>query len=308
MTDIERVFVRFRGRTIGPMTPDKVKDMVRRGQVTRLHELSGDGLSWMKADEFGNFFPRAVTSGGMAGDMAATASSVPPGGSGGAIAEDDGAVAPTPNENATAQWYAHVNGEKQGPVSMDQMCLYAEAKILKKDSLVWRNGMDAWKPAAQALPELFGGAGVSGSTVVSPSAADEQVSDGGALSTELLKHHAMILALGVSLLVIGLIILAGQVVSLNQTGAAKNSDLMSAALRISMSCVAAIAGVLALQAATKMKTAAESSSPIATLIAARAVNQFWFLSSISVMVWLVILLLVIIVALATNVPVTNVLV
>ena len=168
--------------------------------------------------------------------------------------------------------------------------------------------MDAWKPAAQALPELFGGSGASGSTVVSASASDEQVSDGGALSTELLKHHALILALGVSLLVIALIILAGQIVSLNQTGAAKNSDVMSAALRISMSGVAAIAGVLGLQAATKMKTAAESSSPIATLVAARALNQFWFLSSICVMVWLVILLLVIIVALATNVPVTNVLV
>lgn len=308
MTEIERVFIRFRGRTIGPLTPDKVKDMVRRGQVTRMHELSGDGLSWMKADEFGDFFPRAVASAGMAGDMAASASSVPPGEGGGYVGEDGGAVAPTPNEDAAAQWYAHVNGEKQGPVSMDQMRLYAEAKILKKDSLVWKNGMDAWKPASQSLPELFGGSAASSSTVVSASASEEPVAEGGALSTEFAKHHSLILALGVSLLIIGVIFLVGQVVALNQGGKKLKSDTMSAALRISMGGVAAIAGVLALQAATKMKAAAESSSAIATLVAARAVNQFWLLSSISVMVWLVILLLVIIAALATNVPVTNILV
>lgn len=308
MTQIERVFIRFRGRTIGPLTPDKVKDMVRRGQVTRMHELSGDGLSWMKADEFGNFFPRAVASGSMAGDMAASASAVPPGGGGGYDDDGGGVSAPVPNENATAQWYAHVNGEKQGPVSMDQMRLYSEAKILKKDSLVWKNGMDAWKPAAQMLPELFGGAAPSSSpTVVSSASSESSAADGGALSTEFAKHHALILALGVSLLLIAAIFMIGQIVALNQGGRKLKSDTMSAAIRISFSGVAAISGVMAIQAATKLKAAAQSNSAIASLVAARALNQFWLLSSISVMIWIGVLLLVLISALATDVPITNVL-
>lgn len=306
MTDFERVFIRFRGRTIGPLTPDKVTDMVRRGQVTRMHELSGDGLSWMRADEFGNFFPRAVASGAVAGDMAASASSIPPGGEGAAI-DDGGGAAPIANENASAQWYAHVNGEKQGPVSMDQMRLYAEAKILKKDSLVWKNGMDAWKPASESVPELFGAAAASG-TVVSSVPGDEDAADGGALATEFAKHHSLILSLGICLLVIGAIFFIGQIVALNQGGKKLQSDTMSAALRISLGVVVAIAGVMALQAAPKLKAAAESSSAIAALVGARALNQFWLLSSIAVMIWLGILLLVIIAALATNIPVIDVLV
>ncbi|QEF99550.1 hypothetical protein Mal15_36150 [Stieleria maiorica] len=305
MTQIERVFIRFRGRTIGPLTPDKVKDMVRRGQVTRMHELSGDGLSWMKADEFGNFFPRAAPSGGMAGDMAASASSVPPGSEG---SHDGGGTAPAANDNATAQWYAHVNGEKQGPVSMDQMRLYSEAKILKKDSLVWKNGMQTWKPAAEAIPELFGGAAPGGGTpTVSHVSSETPPADGGALSTEIAKHHALIMAFGISLLIIAAIFIVGQIVALNQGGRRLKSDTMSAAIRISLSGVAAISGVMAVQASLKLKAAAQSASAIAALMAARTVNQFWLLTSVAVMIWLGILLLVLITALATNVPITNVL-
>ena len=309
MNEIERVFIRFRGRTIGPLTPDKVKDMVRRGQVTRMHELSGDGLSWTKADEFGNFFPRAVPAGSIAGDMAATSSSVPPGAEGANYGDGGGGgvAAPTPNDNATAQWYAHVNGEKQGPVSMDQMRLYSEAKILKKDSLVWKNGMDAWKPAAETIPELFGGAPASGTTVVSSVPSDESPADGGALSTEVSKNHTLIMLFGLSLLLVAVIFLVGQIMVLNQGGRKLKSDTFSAAIRISLCGVAAISGVMAIQAATKLKAAAESASAISALVAARAVNQFWMLTSISVMLWLGILILVIIAALASNVPVINVL-
>lgn len=306
MNQIERIFIRFRGRTIGPLTPDKVKDMVRRGQVTRMHELSGDGLSWMKADEFGDFFPRAAASGGVAGDLAAGAGSVPPGGEAGAIGGDDGAVAPTPNENSTAQWYAHVNGEKQGPVSMDQMRLYAEAKILKKDSLVWKNGMDAWKPALESLPELFGGAAKNGPTG-DDDASGEAPTESGALVLEFSKHHTLVLTLGICLLVIGAIFLIGQIFALNQGGPHRNTDMMTAALRFSLAAVAGVAGITALQAATKMKAATESSSAIATLMAMRSLNQFWLLSSIAVMIWLGILLLIVIAALATNLDVTDVL-
>ena len=304
MTQIERVFIRFRGRTIGPLTPDKVRDMVRRGQVTRMHELSGDGLSWTKADEFGDFFPRAAPAGSMAGDMAASSSDVPPGSAG---YGDPEATAPAPNENATAQWYAHVNGEKQGPVSMDQMRLFAEAKILKKDSLVWKNGMDAWKPASQAIPELFGATASKSTTVVSSVADDAAAADGGALSIEIAKHHVLIMAFGIALIVAALIFLAGQVIQLNEGGRKLKSDTMSAAIRISLCGVAAISGIMAVQASTKLKAAAESGSAIAALSAARCLNQFWLLTAVAVLLWLGILVLVLIAAIASNVPITNVL-
>ncbi|MCO8122987.1 GYF domain-containing protein [Stieleria sp. TO1_6] len=300
MTQIERVFIRFRGRTIGPLTPDKVKDMVRRGQVTRMHELSGDGLSWMKADEFGNFFPRAAA---VNSELTAGASSVPPGGAGA------GATAPSANDNVNAQWYAHVNGEKQGPVSLDQMRLYQEAKILKKDSLVWKSGMDAWKPAAQALPELFGGAAVAqpGGMPATVGSAPEDSVASGSLAAELSKHHGLVLALGIALLIIGAVLVIAQALELNQGGRRLRSDYLSAALRIPLGGVLVISGAMALQAAGKLKSAAESSTAATALAAAEALNKFWLFSAIGSLIWIGLMLLIVCAAFATDVPVNNVL-
>lgn len=301
MTEIERVYVRFRGRTIGPFTPDKLREMVRRGQVTRMHELSGDGLSWMKADEFGNFFPHAPGYSGAAGEMAASSTDVPPAGS------DAGGTTPVANENATAQWYAHVNGEKQGPVSLDQMRLYAEAKILKKDSLVWKAGLDAWKPASEVLPELFGEKAKGGS-VVSSSAGKDQSLESGPLATELAKNQTPVLLLGIGLLIIGVVFFVAQVFALTQAASKSNADIMSAVVQISGALAAAVAGVLAIQVGGKLKMAREASSPIAMLVAAKTLSQFWLIASVSVIIWVGILVLAMVAAAATGTSLLEVLV
>lgn len=308
MTQHERVFVRFRGRTIGPLTPEKVKDMVRRGQVTRMHELSGDGLSWSKADEFGNFFPQA--SGGTSSSLSATASTVPPG----SMGYEGGEGAAQGNENASAQWYAHINGEKQGPVSMDQMRLYFEAQLLKKDSLVWKNGMDAWKPASEAIAELFGqpaGGAAAGSgaapmmTSSVPAVASD--SDGGTLQSEMCRQHIMALIVGITLLVLGVLIFVVQLVGLNQGGRRLNSDILSAVTRMTFGGVVMIVGVLTVQAASKMKAAEQSGTMVDGLLAVRSINQMWLVAGISLLIWVVVLLLIVISAFAMGVPVLKVL-
>lgn len=301
MNEIERVFVRFRGRTIGPFTPDKIKEMVRRGQVTRMHELSGDGLSWMKADTFGNFFPRAASQ-GAAGDIAATAGDVPPGGS----ANDGGRTAT--NDNATAQWYAHVNDEKQGPVSLDQMRLYAEAKILKKDSLVWKAGMPSWKPASETLPELFGQAAKSKNTDVASATGPDAPSDPGPLASEICRNNALVMTLGIGLLLIAVVVLAAQITVLAQRSPLSSTDWMAAIIRIALAAAAGVSGVFALQTAGKLKMAKHATSPIAALVAAKTLSHFWLVAAVASMLWLGILVLVLIAALATGVSPIEVLV
>jgi hypothetical protein len=37
---LDRVYIRFKGRVLGPLTQEKTMDMVKRGQITRQHELS----------------------------------------------------------------------------------------------------------------------------------------------------------------------------------------------------------------------------------------------------------------------------
>ncbi|MEO1527286.1 MAG: DUF4339 domain-containing protein [Planctomycetota bacterium] len=304
MDQIERVFVRFRGRTIGPFTPDKLRDMVRRGQVTRMHELSGDGLSWMKADEFGNFFPQQTS---YSADLNASASEVPPDGMG-------GPAKPPANENAQAQWYAHVNGEKQGPVSMDQMRLYHEAKILKKDSLVWRSGMDAWRPAGEVIPEFFGPApkpsadGGAPDMITSGSTDAGPAGDMGPLASEVTKQHTMVLILGITLVLGGLVFIGAQITKFSSTsGKTLQSDYMGGTMRMALGGVALLAGALALQTSSKLKAASEESMAVATVVAVKSLNQFFIVSGVGMIVWLCVLAIVVLSAIATNVPVLNVL-
>ena len=280
--------------------------MVRRGQVTRMHELSGDGLSWMKADEFGNFFPQTSTM-TMSSDLAAAASDVPPGEGGMGMGGGE-PTKPVVNENAQAQWYAHVNGEKQGPVSMDQMRLYFEANILKKDSMVWRNGMDAWKPAGEVIPEFFGASSGGGPVVVSSSSEPSPAGDAGPFIGEFAKQNVMVLLLGISLLLGGAVFCGAQMMKFSSSSGKKlQSDYLGGTMRISLGGVAIIAGALALQASGRLKAAAEDGSLPASIVAAKAVNQFFVVTGIGLMLWLCVLAIVVVSAIATDVPVLNVL-
>ncbi len=54
----ERYYVRFKGRVLGPMSKDKTIELIRRGQISRMHELSPDGLAWKPAEDLPSCFPR----------------------------------------------------------------------------------------------------------------------------------------------------------------------------------------------------------------------------------------------------------
>ena len=55
----EKYYVRFRGRTLGPFDTTRVRDLIKRG-VTRMHELSPDGVSWQPAEVFPELFPASA--------------------------------------------------------------------------------------------------------------------------------------------------------------------------------------------------------------------------------------------------------
>jgi uncharacterized RDD family membrane protein YckC len=46
-------------------------------------------------------------------------------------------------------WYVSRDGEREGPFTADQIRLLAETGDLKPHFLVWRTGMDGWKPAIE---------------------------------------------------------------------------------------------------------------------------------------------------------------
>ena len=52
-------------------------------------------------------------------------------------------------------WFYVVNGERRGPVAGPALAQARRAGELRPSSLVWREGMPEWRPAGEALADLF---------------------------------------------------------------------------------------------------------------------------------------------------------
>jgi len=64
---------------------------------------------------------------------------------------NQGGMAPPPPP--MVQFFAIVNGQQQGPFSLEQIAQYAQQNVITQDTLVWKQGMANWL-AAKTVPEL----------------------------------------------------------------------------------------------------------------------------------------------------------
>ncbi len=135
MTD--SYYVRFRGRVLGPFSAEKTLEMVRRGQVTRVHELSPDGLSWKKAEEFSEFFGRSGAWKGQGEQRANSVGATP-------------VAAP-----AVLQWMVICDGQEFGPIDEPVLVDWIRQGRVRGDNLVWREGMSDWVAAETVQPQWF---------------------------------------------------------------------------------------------------------------------------------------------------------
>lgn len=136
----ERWYVRERNRVAGPFGPEQLRAMVRRGQLARFHDVSADRVAWVKASSLPGLFdpPRAAAGSGR-GDVYASPV---------ADAEDPGG-----DEGGDPPWHYAVGRKRQGPVSHQELLMLFARGELRRDALVWREGMTAWTPA-KLVPEL----------------------------------------------------------------------------------------------------------------------------------------------------------
>lgn len=59
-----------------------------------------------------------------------------------------------PSERAPSEgWYAGIDGTPTGPMSAEELAKKVEAGAITRESLVWREGLDEWKPF-RSFPEL----------------------------------------------------------------------------------------------------------------------------------------------------------
>lgn len=142
-------WVRYKGRSIGPYTLDKIRLMVRKGQVGRAHEVATDGASWVPAASFPEIFEPA----------AAPAVSAPFEPISQAIAHTfEPSQTPIASSGAgppaeIANWYCALGGVQQGPMPRSHLLGMIRTGQLTGGDLVFRSGMGDWVTAAEA-PEL----------------------------------------------------------------------------------------------------------------------------------------------------------
>ena len=51
-----QLYLRVRGRVLGPYDQEKLQSLVRRGQLSRMHEVSTDGANWVRASTYAELF------------------------------------------------------------------------------------------------------------------------------------------------------------------------------------------------------------------------------------------------------------
>lgn len=144
---IPNLYVRIRGRVQGPFDEERLRSLVRRGQISRIHEVSEDGARWIKAADYPDLFDGAPAAAlASVGRTAAVATSGPTAPVG----------APAPQSAAAGWFYVGPGGQEQGPLDLGALRAMFGAGKLIPETQVWTDGMPQWLPAkkvASLFPE-----------------------------------------------------------------------------------------------------------------------------------------------------------
>lgn len=152
---IPNLYVRIRGRVQGPFDEERLRALVRRGQISRIHEVSEDGARWIKAGDMAELFApppapasvAAATNNHKAAESSPAAQLQPTNGYSLTAPQTHTASAPA------AGWYYAHNGAQMGPVDITQLQNLLARGQLAHDAHVWTEGMPQWAPA-RSVPGL----------------------------------------------------------------------------------------------------------------------------------------------------------
>jgi len=135
--DSNSLYVRRQGRLAGPFDWRSLQTMVKRGTLSRFHEVSADGDHWVTAAEHPSLFD--------------------------STAPEPAEAAPAPVEQATStiasepvpdgDWHYEANEEPVGPVPFETLQGLISTGTVPLTARVWSKGMDDWAPA-DTIPSL----------------------------------------------------------------------------------------------------------------------------------------------------------
>jgi len=157
------LYLRVRGRVLGPYDQEKLRALVRRGQLSRMHEVSTDGTHWVRASTYAELFVGTPVKLVVPEMQVAAAPPVHTLVEESVIQLADDTLladnAPTPASVATApiavappaerKWYYEFRGGQHGPVEESALRQMLDTGQLDVDALVWNDSMTQWAAASQ---------------------------------------------------------------------------------------------------------------------------------------------------------------
>jgi len=153
-------YLRIRGKSQGPYTLDQLRGFSKRGQLSRLHEVSTDGATWGRASAYPELFASGETAEtatadalGLAPDVFTAATE-----GGGYRVADAASPAGTANRQAPPMqletWYYTAGGKQCGPVDLATMQRMVASGHVGPNEQVWAEGMPQWQ-SVQQMPGLM---------------------------------------------------------------------------------------------------------------------------------------------------------
>jgi len=138
--DPNALYIRRLGRTAGPYDLRQLQTMIKRGTLSRFHEVSADGQQWISAAEYpGLFDPDTAQPAQQTNTAEATT----------APEESPAAAGPDPE----SEWHYEANEQPVGPVTFETLQALVTTGAVPLTARVWTKGMDDWA-SAETLPAL----------------------------------------------------------------------------------------------------------------------------------------------------------
>ncbi|MFG0290169.1 MAG: DUF4339 domain-containing protein [Rhodopirellula sp. JB044] len=148
-TEADKKFqIRRQGRRLGPFSRMQIDRMIARQQLGVKDEISPAGNNqWQRIDKWQQEQQKTRHTEQASHDSVAENSS--------AEAVIDASPSPAsapPEDTETGEWYVADDGKRQGPINEHDLGRWISERRIDAQTLVWRSGMQDWKPAHEVLP------------------------------------------------------------------------------------------------------------------------------------------------------------
>ena len=158
----QSLYLRVRGRVLGPYDMDKLQELVQRGQLSRMHEVSEDGINWSRSTKYPELFasasapPEAAMNNipmTYAPPVSQTAVEVPATPVANTSQSQPVSDVPQRAGAASGAWHYAIGNQEHGPADFSHLQRLARMGQLSPSDQVWCEGMSEWV-RADKVPNL----------------------------------------------------------------------------------------------------------------------------------------------------------